>query len=142
MGHQGDVDVLTWHPNGQLLLTASATDRSARLWDLRTASCVRLLQGHAQGVSSAAMSPDGSTLATGTHDGTVHVWDLAGAAALSELPAHQGAVESLAFSRAGQLLASGGGDCTLALWRPDRCGPDQICCAHTRERSHTLYRAA
>jgi WD40 repeat protein len=121
VGHQGDVDTVAWHPNGNLLLSASGVDRSARLWDLRSASCVRLLQGHMHGVSAVAVSPDGTTVATGTRSGALHVWDLASAQLLSELAAHRRSIESVAFSRGGQLLASGGADCTVALWRPCGC---------------------
>jgi WD40 repeat protein len=91
------------------------------LWDLRSAKCVRLLPGHARGVSKVVISPDGSAMATGTHGGNVHIWDLGTAEMLSVWPAHAASVHGLAISRAGQLIASGGGDCCMALWQPSRC---------------------
>jgi transcription initiation factor TFIID subunit 5 len=33
VGHQGDVDVVRWHPNCQYLATGSC-DRTVRLWDV------------------------------------------------------------------------------------------------------------
>ena len=49
-GHQGDVDVVRWHPNCAYLATAS-TDRTLRLWDVRAGECVRVLVGHQAPVS-------------------------------------------------------------------------------------------
>lgn len=122
VGHQGDVDAVAWQPNGNLVATGSA-DRSARLWDVRSSKCVRLMPGHTHGVSAVAISPDGSTLVAGETEGGLRVWDLGSAESLSELPAHTGTVHSLAVSRAGQLIASGGADCCLALWQPAQYVP-------------------
>lgn len=117
------MDALAWHPNSQLLVTGSAGDRAARVWDVKTGDCVRLFSGHVGGVSTLAVSPDGSTLAVGSHSGLVSLWDLKAAKKLSTLQVHKGTVHSLAFSRAGQLLASGGADEMLALSQPLRCAP-------------------
>lgn len=120
MGHQADVDCVVWHPNGNLVASGS-TDRSARLWDLRSGKCARLLPNHAQGVSCLAVSPDGSMLVSGTLDGGVRMWDIGKAEPLSAFQAHEGSTLSVACSRAGQLVASGGADCCLCLWHPARC---------------------
>ena len=47
-GHHTDVDVVRWHPNGHYLATAS--DRQLRLWDLRSGTCMRVLQAHTAAV--------------------------------------------------------------------------------------------
>ena len=46
------------------------------MWDLRTGQNFHNLTGHESLVMSLAFSPDGSTLASGSGDGTILLWDL------------------------------------------------------------------
>lgn len=118
VGHQGEVDTVAWHPNCNLLVSGSTGDRSVRLWDVNTGSCVRVLPKHAHGVTKVAVSPDGSTVAAGTLDGVVQLWDIRKAEALTTLRHHRSMILSLSFSRGSQVLASGGADCMVSLWHP------------------------
>ena len=47
-----------------------------RLWDVSTGEIIAILKGHVARVRDVAYSPDGSTLASVSHDGTVLLWDL------------------------------------------------------------------
>ncbi len=58
-------------PDGNLLVTSRGTSGNARLWDLVTGEERVLLTGGEQSVRSVAFSPDSTTLATGSEDGTV-----------------------------------------------------------------------
>ena len=51
-----------------------------RLWDAVTGQEKSVLTGHTGGVGSIAFSPDGSTLASGSGDGTILLWELTPAA--------------------------------------------------------------
>jgi WD40 repeat protein len=67
--------------------------------------------------TSAAFSPDGKTLASGSADGTVGLWNMAtGHRIRSRLTSQGGKVLSVAFSPHGETLASGGADGTIRLW--------------------------
>jgi WD40 repeat protein len=46
------------------------------VWNLKTGECTRVLQGHADRVSSVAVSPDGQFAVSGSWDKTVRVWNL------------------------------------------------------------------
>jgi molecular chaperone DnaK (HSP70) len=83
-------------------------------WDSLT--CLYHIQGYCQGVTSVAISPDGTILATGTQDHEIRLWNLATGRPLAVLTAHQGGVTSLAISPDGKLLASGSQDKTFRFW--------------------------
>ena len=51
-----------------------------KVWDLDTQRCVQTLVGHHNPVWALAVSPDHSTLVTGSTDKTLRVWKLGAAA--------------------------------------------------------------
>jgi WD40 repeat protein len=67
-------------------------------------------------VPSAAISPDGTLLASGGEDSLVILWDMADGQLVRVLEGHTGAVLALAFSPDGRTLASGNADQTVILW--------------------------
>ena len=54
----------------------AAEGPAVRLWDVSTGTIKTTLYGHSRAVVSLAFSPDGQTLASGSHDGTVLFWDM------------------------------------------------------------------
>lgn len=67
------------------------------------------LVGHRLRVATLAFSPDGKTLASGSHDGTVRLWHVGSGQELFVIEDRRGrAIRSLAFSADGRLLAVGG----------------------------------
>ena len=102
-------------PYGQTLASGS-DDHTVRLWDVTSGQCLKILQGHTNGVWSVAFSPDGQTLASGSDDHTVRLWDVTSGQCLKILQGHTNGVWSVAFSPDGQTLASGSQDETIKLW--------------------------
>jgi WD40 repeat protein/serine/threonine protein kinase/two-component SAPR family response regulator len=81
---------------------------------------IRLLSGHTGAVNSVAVSPDGTTLASGSQDGTIMLWDVETGPAIGtahgRITGHADAVNGVAFSPDGSILASGSRDGTVILW--------------------------
>jgi len=63
-----------------------------------------------------ALAPDGTTLATGTPDGTLRLLDVATLRENSTVKAHSGDIVAGAFSPDGRVLATGGRDGMVGLW--------------------------
>jgi WD40 repeat protein len=70
-------------------------------------------------VEAIAMSPDGSTLISGSWDNTIKVWNLTNGQLQRTLAGHTRKVGALAISPNGQIMASGSDDETIKLWDLD-----------------------
>ncbi|HZN37005.1 MAG TPA: c-type cytochrome domain-containing protein [Pirellulaceae bacterium] len=73
-------------------------------------------RGHKDSLYAAALSPDGTILATGGYDSTIKLWNVQEVKELRTLEGHNGAVFELAFRPDGKVLASASGDRTVKLW--------------------------
>ncbi|MEV6105924.1 WD40 repeat domain-containing protein [Streptomyces sp. NPDC051940] len=74
-----------------------------------------VLHGHSGTVRSAAFSPDGSLVATGSYDSTVRIWDAVTGQLLQDLTGHLHPVNGVAFSPDGTCVASGADDDTVRI---------------------------
>src|SRR5205807_418544 len=83
-GHSDIVPSAALSPDGSRVVTGSsggapkawkAETGAARVWDARTGAELLALQGHIGDIWSAAFSPDGSRVVTGSLDGMARVWD-------------------------------------------------------------------
>lgn len=115
----GTVHALAFSPDGKLLAVGTGTQTletlptdsgGLQLWNVssHTASGPPLAIRNAGTVLSAAFSPSGKLLATGTASGGTELWDVSRHQLIATLPAGRGyEVTSLAFSRDGRTLAAG-----------------------------------
>ncbi|HIK10289.1 MAG TPA: WD40 repeat domain-containing protein [Oscillatoriaceae cyanobacterium M33_DOE_052] len=114
-GHTGDVNSISFSPDGQTLASGSDT---VRLWDVATGEELRQFTGDIDWVNSVSFSPDGKYLASGGGDNTVRLWDVATGEELRQFTGDASSVSSVSFSPDGKTLASGSGgdDKTVRLW--------------------------
>lgn len=74
------------------------------------------LSGHSNAIKGLVLSPDRTSIASVSYDGTIKIWDLQKKELVKTLSKHTKGVYAAAFSPDGMLLASGGGDNTAKLW--------------------------
>ena len=74
------------------------------------------LEGHEGVVWSAAYSPDGAQIVSGSADGTVRVWDAATGAEMLKLEGHEDWVYSAVYSPNGAQIVSGSVDGSVRVW--------------------------
>lgn len=75
VGHMGDVNTISYSPDGKYILTASE-DKTAKIWDVKSGKLFRTLNGHNNRVFSAKFSPDGKSVVTVSEDKTAKIWDV------------------------------------------------------------------
>ncbi|MBN2005062.1 MAG: CHAT domain-containing protein [Anaerolineae bacterium] len=146
VGHSGVVQSVMFTANvpdfpGDLTLVSGGADKTVRVWEVSTsqgylsATLATTLTGHNSSIQTIAISPDGTTLASGSTDGSIIWWDMASWRQLDVLTGHSGSINDTVFSPDGKQLASsnrgiqwcrpesdgvtrvwGCGDSTVILW--------------------------
>ncbi|XP_043110985.1 WD repeat-containing protein 27 [Puntigrus tetrazona] len=102
-----------------LFLSSAITD-GLKLWDLRTARCVRRYDSHINRCHhcTAVFSPCGRFIATGSEDHSAYIYDTRSSNFLHKLPRHSETVLNVAFNPANPELLTGTLDGKLALFHP------------------------
>jgi len=112
----GEVNVKLWKvSDGSLVRTFGST-----VTDVQTAwsdgALQRTLTGHTFFVSSAAFSPDGTKLVTGSWDMTAKIWSVSTGTVLKTLSGHTDAINADDWSPDGTVIATASADSTIKLW--------------------------
>jgi WD40 repeat protein len=95
-------------------LAATINGRSVRLW--RRDAPAERLRGHTDEVTAVAFSPDETSVATASLDGTARLWHLEDLSSIV-LRGHVGSVDDVSFSPDGELLVTAGSDGTTRVWQ-------------------------
>src|ERR1022692_2792268 len=112
-------------------LLAIAYGRIIEIIDVADLRPIRSISVHADTVTSVAFSPDGSLLATASHDRTARTWDAATGDTRTTLEDHTSAVNAVASSPDGALLATASADGTVRLWDAATGAPRATLEGHT-----------
>jgi WD40 repeat protein len=100
-------------------------DHTLRLWDLDSGQEIRRFCGHTGGVTRIAITRDGRSAVSASHDKTVRVWDLQTGKELHCFTGHTEGVIDVALSPDGRYALSGSLDGTMRLWRLPDPPPDK-----------------
>ncbi|KAI5695432.1 hypothetical protein M8J75_016612 [Diaphorina citri] len=134
-GHTSAVTSVRFNNKSSLLVSGSM-DKTVKLWDVPSLTCIKTLESHTRYVTCCTFSCDDSLLASGSNDKTVTIWDMRGNLGVD--PAHSGslyssvvdsrlvqlvdkftnlgnAINSVDVSH-GKLIAAGGSDKNIWLW--------------------------
>ena len=118
-----NIGAMAYSPDGNWLV-GGGTSRNLEVWRPSGGPAVRILN-HAHQVSKVAISPDSSTVTTGTcanttnsqcTEGSVWVWDLRSGRLRAKLAGFPDLVENLAFSADGSTLVAASRDGTLRFY--------------------------
>lgn len=100
----------------------TAGDAGAYLWDTETGEL--LLEIVRPGITSVALSGDGTVLLTGNRDGKARLWDTESGTVVHTVEGHTRDVLAVDVSHDGALLLTGGAERMAYLW--DRETGDQL----------------
>jgi WD40 repeat protein/class 3 adenylate cyclase len=132
LGRPGPSHLVPLHARGILAAAATAdgrlvvaTDGAISTWDTETMRRISEKPGPRLRAAfvSAALSPDGRTLAYGLADGTVHFFDIATEKTVAGTGAHAAGVARMAFSPDSHTVVSAGDDGLAILWDPATGAP-------------------
>ena len=72
--HTADIQSVAFLAGDRMIVSAGGY-AILKLWDAATGKCLGSLLGHTDKIWGVSVSPDGTTLATASSDGTVKLWD-------------------------------------------------------------------
>lgn len=114
--HDHLVNQCRFSPCGQFLVSAGS-DYTARIWTVPQLEPFSVLHGHEDDVEMAAISPNGSRVATASRDHTIGVFSFNGTLE-HRLVGHTADVISVEWANGGNELISSSDDGTVRRWCP------------------------
>jgi WD40 repeat protein/DNA-binding SARP family transcriptional activator len=123
-GHQDQVNTVAFSPDGRAVISAGGSEEAFNttqepvliLWDVASGEALNRFKGHSAPVTTAAFSPDGKMVLSGSSDMSLILWGLTSGAEIQQFEGHSSAVNSVAISADGKIALSGSADTSLIIW--------------------------
>jgi len=103
-------------PEPQAVLVSGSRDRSVRVWDVFSATCLFVLTGHDNWVRGIRIHPSGKYLLSVSDDKTLRVWSIEHKRCTKVLPAHSQFVTSIDFHHKLPFVVTSSVDTTVKIW--------------------------
>lgn len=113
-GHRGKVLCVATLQEGDIFISGG-NDRSVKLWEFRTGSCIQNFVGHSGPVSSVCAF-DESTILSGSYDRTARMWDVNSEVCLRVFRHHKADIMGIASCGNGKTFLTTSKDSTIKLW--------------------------
>jgi serine/threonine-protein kinase len=110
-----NVEAALFTPGDSQLITAGS-DRLVRVWDAKTGTPVRSMEGHTANVRALSLLPGGKRLLSASHDKTLKLWEVATGRCLKTYEGHAAQVVGVAALPDGRRFLSSAADGTVWLW--------------------------
>ena len=115
MFHSNWIFFASFSPDGRHLATCGG-DRTARIWDVKTALPLSAPLRHEANVDTVHFDARGRRVVTASEDGTAQIWDAMTGARLTRRLQHGEAVKWAEFSPGGEFVITGSSDHTARIW--------------------------
>lgn len=112
------INTYAFNSEGTYVLSGG-THATLRLWDLRTARCIRVLAGHTSDVLCIAWRQGTGRAVSGGEDCAIGVWDTETGRCLKVFEGHLSTITSVALSADGKYVFSTSRDMHARLWHID-----------------------
>jgi WD40 repeat protein len=73
---QGNVTVLTYSPNGQLIASANTGDNSIKVWDINSGKIIGKLVGHSQAITALCFTEESTGIVSVGNDKKIMHWNI------------------------------------------------------------------
>jgi len=120
------VNAIAVTPDGQIAISATgdralkvkvpSADSSLKVWNLKRRSQMHILNGHEEGVTAVATTPDSKWAVSASRDRTLKIWDLRRGTQLHNLKGHKDWLTSVVITPDGKRAISASADSTLKVW--------------------------
>lgn len=115
-GHTSFIYRISWSPNGQVIASASS-DGTARLWDMKSGKCLRIIEENLGHISCVDWSPKGDLIALGFRDRSViKIFNSDSGKLFKNIFVQTGILLDLKWSPDGKALASASSDHSICIW--------------------------
>lgn len=111
----GRLSAAAFSQDGQQILTASATEKKATLWDLK-GNIIADFEGHRGLVNFVTFTPNNAQIITAAHDNRVILWNRRGDI-IQEFLGHKEPIISVKFTQDGKSILTFSQDGTTRLWQ-------------------------
>lgn len=114
-GHRANISDIVLS-NDEKRIASASQDRSIRVWDAQSGSCIAIYNGHDEIIESIAFSADGRFLLSLDPKGNSKVWDTNSEVQLAKVESHGSAVLEVVFSPDKKKILTTAGERTIKLW--------------------------